>query len=71
MLANFSYALVFINLRILAEMQASAATLTPYATGMTMTITEMLNIGCYGSMLGRQDSYGHRFSVDDAAPDLW
>ena len=52
-------------------MQASAATLTPYATGMTMTITEMLNIGCYDVMQGRQDSYGHRFGVDDAAPYLW
>ncbi len=55
-------------------MQASAATLTPDTTGMTMTITEMLNemlnIGCYDSMLGRQDPYGHRFGVDDAAPYL-
>ncbi len=36
-------------------MQTSAATLTPYTTGMTITITEMLNIGCYDSMLVRQD----------------
>jgi hypothetical protein len=33
--------------------------------------TEMLNVGCYDSMLGRQDSYGHIFGVDDTAPDHW
>ncbi len=52
-------------------MQSSAGTLKPYTRGMTMTITEMLNVGSYDSMLGRQDSYGHTFGVDDAAPYLW
>jgi hypothetical protein len=61
----------FINLRILAEMQASAATLKPYTTGMTMTITEMLNVGCYDSMLGKQESYERIFGGDDVAPIPW
>lgn len=71
MLANCSYALFFINFCILADMQSSAATLKPYTTGMTMTITEMLNVGCYDSMLDRQDSYERIFGGDDVAPNLW
>jgi hypothetical protein len=51
-------------------MQVSAATLKPHTRGMTMTITEMLNVGCYDSMLGRQDSYERIFGGDNAAPDL-
>ena len=51
-------------------MQASPATLKPYARGMIMTRTEMLNVGCYDSMLGRKDSYERIFAGDDAASDL-
>ncbi len=36
-----------------------------------MMITEMLNVGCYDSMLDRQDSYERIFGGDDAAPNLW